>query len=94
MPGNNFKTLVLGLLLAGCTTTQTPGIKVEYVDRPVITETKCVKAADIPTKPDKLGSNAVPSNVERALSVSMAKNGEYSRYADKADFILRKCADK
>jgi len=90
MHGLNFKLLFFALLLAGCQTA-TPGIKVEYVDRPVIVETKCVKTKDIPTVPKKLG--AAPSNLETALAVSLAKVSEWMRYGNKSDAILRSCSE-
>jgi len=86
------KCSLIALALAGCATTRTPGIKVEYVDRPVITETKCVKTKDIPTKPGSLSASGIPENVERALSLAMAKVSEWTRYGNKADTILRGCA--
>ncbi len=82
------------LLLAACATTPEKGIKVEYVDRPVIVETKCVKVADIPKRPGTLASGGLPDNVERALSLALAKVSEWTRYGNKADAVLVSCANE
>jgi len=79
------------LLLIACTTPSTPGIKVEYVDKPVLVETKCVKPKDIPSRPGPLAASAIPSNVESALSVALAKVSEWTRYGNRTDAILKSC---
>lgn len=89
MRGISYKILPWFLLLSACQTA-TPGIKVEYVDRPVITETKCVKVGDIPVLPKRLGT--APSNLETALAVSLAKVSEWMRYGNKTDAILKSCS--
>lgn len=90
MHGISFKILPWLLLLSACAT-PTQGIKVEYVDRPVITETKCVKVKDIPAVPKKLG--AAPTNLETALAISLAKVSEWLRYGNKTDAILKSCSE-
>jgi len=75
-----------------CTTAGPPGIKVEYVDKPVLVETKCVKAKDIPSRPGPLSASAIPSNIETALSVALAKVSEWTRYGNKTDVILKSCS--
>lgn len=84
---------LLTLLLAACATTREPGIKVEYVDKPVIVEQKCVKGKDIPSLPGRLSSTAIPSNVETALAVALAKVSEWTRYGNKTDAILKSCSE-
>ena len=84
--------LLLPLTLMACATRGEPGIKVEYVDRPVIQEVPCVKAKDVPTRPAPLKDTALPSNVEAALSVALARISQWTRYGNKADAILTSCA--
>ena len=92
MRGVRCNVLLPLLLLGACATTPEKGIKVEYVDRPVITETKCVKVKDIPQRPGSLAASGLPSNVERALSLAMAKVSEWTRYGNKTNEILVSCA--
>lgn len=85
-------SLVGILLLVSACAKPEAGIRVEYVDRPVITETSCVKAKDVPKTPGPLSGAAMPKNTETALSVAMAKVSEWTRYGNKADAILTACA--
>lgn len=89
MLGRSFKWL-LPLCLAACSTPSTPGIKVEYIDRPVVQVQPCVKASDVPTRPSRLASP--PDNLERALSLALAKVSEWTRYGNKSDVILKGCS--
>lgn len=90
MLGRSFKFLLIPLALAACTTTREGGIKVEYVEKPVIQVQPCVKAADVPERPARLSSP--PDNIERALAVALAKVSEWTRYGNKADVILKGCS--
>ena len=90
MRGISFKMLPWLLLLSACATHQTPGIKVEYVDKPVIVQKSCLEPKDIPTRPARLGSP--PANLETALAVVMAKVSEWTRYGNRADPALQSCA--
>lgn len=89
MLGRSFKFL-LPLALAACSTTSTPGIKVEYIEKPVIQVQPCVKASDVPERPSRLASP--PDNLERALSLALAKVSEWTRYGKKSDVILKGCS--
>ena len=84
--------LFLPLTLMACTTGKEPGIRVEYVDRPVIQQVPCVSSKDIPKRPGTLASTTLPKNVEAALSVALARISEWTRYGNKADAILGACA--
>lgn len=90
MLGRSFKIIVGALLLASCATTKDPGIKVEYIEKPVIQVQSCVKASDVPDRPARLASP--PDNLERALSLALAKVSEWTRYGNKADVILKGCS--
>lgn len=81
-------SLVLSLLLVGCAHT-TPGIKIQTVEVPVIHVQKCIKKEDTPTRPKRLGS--MPSNIEDALRIALAKVSEWTRYGNKADKIFAAC---
>lgn len=90
MPGLKCSIALL-ILLSACAKPE-QGIRVEYVDRPVITETSCVKAKDVPSRPGPLSSSATPKNLESALSVALAKVSEWTRYGGRANAILTSCA--
>lgn len=76
--------------LAGCQTKQ-PGIKVEYVDRPVVKIEKCLKKGDLPKQPGKLAAEGLPPDIERALSLSLATVSAWQRYGSETDKILERC---
>lgn len=90
MLGRSFKIIVGALLLSACATSKEPGIRVEYVEKPVIQAQSCVKASDVPTRPARLSTP--PDNIERALAVALAKVSEWTRYGNKADVILKGCS--
>ncbi len=94
MRGSDFKPayLLLPLLLAACATRGEPGIRVEYVDRPVIQQKYCLQPSDIPKRPGNLSGTAVPSNLEKALDVAMAKVSEWIRYGNQANVLMNGCA--
>lgn len=93
MLGTRFKSILFSLipfaLLLGCGERPEPGIKIQYVDRPVVTVEKCIKKEDVPTRPDKLGGT--PSDLEQALSLALAKVSEFTRYANKTEIIMKNC---
>lgn len=82
-----YKLLPFTLLFA-CSHTE-PGVKIEYVDRPVITVEKCIKKEDVPTRPSKLGGT--PSDLEQALSLALAKVSEWTRYGNKTEIVISNC---
>jgi len=90
MRGTIFKLLPI-LLVAGCATT--PGIRTIMVDKPVIKVEKCIRTEDIPVRPTPLHSEAVPSDLETALSKTLAKISEWTQYGNKADPLFKKCAE-
>lgn len=93
MLGLKCKAAVLAALaLSACATAKDPAYKVEYVDRPVIQQKACLSPSDVPSRPAPLGSSAIPTNLERALSVALAKVSEWTRYGNKADVIMKTCA--
>lgn len=75
------------LLLGACATQH--GIRVEYVDRPVITVEKCIRKDDVPKAPSKLPP--LPTDLEGALATALAKVSEWTRYGKRVDIILPKC---
>ncbi len=83
-----FSKLIPLLLLSACTTTQ-PGIRIEYVDRPVVTVEKCIRKDDVPKAPSKLPP--LPTDLEGALATALAKVSEWTRYGKRVDIILPKC---
>lgn len=92
MRGINFKYgfIILSFSLIGaCTKPDAPGIRVEYVDRPVIQVEKCIQKQDRPIRPSKLGT--VPDKIEDALSMVLAKVSEFNRYSNKTELILDSC---
>jgi len=90
MRGILFKLLPI-LLVTGCDTTH--GIRTVLVDKPVIKAEKCIKAEDIPVRPALLHSEAVPPDIETALSKTLAKISEWMQYGNKADPLFKKCAE-
>ncbi len=92
MRGSVFNLLIGLSLLTACGPRPEPGIKVEYIDRPVIQQKSCIQPTDIPKRPGSLSSVAVPSNLEKALDVAMAKVSEWIRYGNRADAIMSACA--
>lgn len=97
MRGSRSKQLGLAVLaaaavLSGCSTTGTPGIKVEKVEVPVIQVQHCVETKDIPAKPAALGAKKMPTLLEDQVRVALAKIGEWTKYGNSTDPILRGCA--
>jgi len=86
----SYKLIPWLLLLSACATHQTPGIKVEYVEKPVIVQKACLQSKDIPIVPNRLG--AAPTNIETALATALAKVSEWMRYGNRADPIMKSCS--
>lgn len=93
MRGTLCNLLVLSVMLSACASTRSPGIKIEYVDRPVIQVQKCIKRGDVPARPTALKTSEQPSDLERALSLALAKVSEWTRYGNKMDVIVRNCTE-
>lgn len=91
MRGAIFKLMPL-LLLGACASTQ-PGIRTVMVDRPVVQVEHCVNEEDVPARPAPLNTEPIPSDLEQALSVALAKVSEWTRYGNRTDEILRSCVE-
>ena len=89
MRGLSYKLLLLPLLLVGCT--PGVGIKTQIVTRPVLLTEKCIKKEDIPTLPKPLHDTAIPSDLETALSLTLAKISEWAEYGHQADTVIQNC---
>lgn len=79
------------LLLALTACASTPAIKTVMVDRPIPIVQKCVKASDIPVRPKTLKEEGLPLDLEKALSIALAKISEWTRYGHQTDTILSGC---
>lgn len=89
MRGILFKLLPL-ILLAGCAH-EVPGIRTQIVEKPVLVVQKCIKKEDVPVKPHTLKEAGTPTDLESALSLSLAKVTEWERYGNKTDEIFKNC---
>lgn len=78
----------LAWLLVGCSTTKEPGVRIEYVDRPVIKVEKCIKKEDVPKQPVK---EVLPDNLESAFALALAKLSEWTGYGKRVDIIVKNC---
>lgn len=91
MRGAIFKLTPI-LLLGACSATQ-PGIRTVLVDRPVVQVEHCLNREDVPSRPAPLNTEPIPSDLEQALSVALAKISEWTRYGNTTDEILRACVE-
>lgn len=77
------------ILLSACASK--PAIEVRTVRVEVPVPVACVAIADVPERPGPLPPR--PEDARQALDLAMAKILEYFGYADKADAVLRGCAE-
>lgn len=78
----------LVFLLAACM--PKPGIEIRTVEKPVLVIEKCIKKEDAPVLPSPL-QKPIPSDLETALSVALAKVSEWTRYGAEASTIINGC---
>lgn len=79
------------LALAGCAGKPLPAVEVRTVEVPVLRVEKCIAKADVPAKPAALPKR--PQAIGKALDVAVAKVLEWQTYGDRADAVMKGCAD-